>query len=93
MGACGCDARGGDRGQPGEGQGPRPGLVGGQPGGLRAASAVGRPGRAASLHARAGGGGGYLLRCEQAHARDGRRRREARGAGRLAQAAVMDGRL
>ena len=83
MGACGCDARGGDRGQPAEGQGPRPGLVGGQPGGLRAASAVGWPGRAASLHARAGGGGGYLLRCEQAHARvmgGGAGRRGAQGA-------------
>ena len=60
MGAC-CDARGGEGGT-------RPGLVGGPPGGLRAASAmaqprahasrgaaaaVGRPGRAACLHARA----------------------------------------
>ena len=83
MGAC-CDARGGEGGT-------RPGLVDGPPGGLRAASsvaqprahasrgaaaAVGRPGRAACLHARAGGGGDYLLRLKQEQ--NARGKKEAR---------------
>ena len=75
-GAC-CDARGGEGGT-------RPGLVGGPPGGLRAASAVaqprahasrgaaaavGRPGRAACLHARAGAAVATWP-CSRAGARD-----------------------